>query len=459
MHIRFGTDGWRAVIAADFTFENVARVTRGVVEWLKEQGGVQGGLVVGYDRRFLSREFAECAAETAAGSGVDAFLFDRPAPTPVVSWQVRERRAAAGIMITASHNPPQYNGLKVKESFGGPARPHSTRRIEELVAAGAGKALSASRGRVTRFDPRPSYLAQLSSLVDLEGIRRSGVRVACDPMHGAAAGWLGELLPGMTEIHGEENPGFGGQPPEPTAESLRELGELVRVGGFSAGLAFDGDADRIGAVDGDGEFFSPHAIFAVALRHLHEERGLRGGVVKSVSSSVMIDLLCERYGLPLHETPIGFKHLGELMLRHDILIGGEESGGLGVKGHLPERDGILMGLILLEAMARSGKGLGELLAECRRHTGEFFYRRIDLPADAGTAERLRASLAPGRVLEVAGKRVLGGNFLDGFKYLLEDRSWLLIRPSGTEPLLRLYAEGCSMAEVEELLAAGRRLAE
>jgi phosphomannomutase len=277
-------------------------------------------------------------------------------------------------------------------------------------------------------------------------------------MYGAGAGLMPLLLPGSVEIHGEDNPSFGGRPPEPTEENLAELSALLQKGRYRVGLAFDGDADRIGAVDENGGFFSSHCIFTILLRHLFERKGKKGGVVKTVSTTRMIDLLCDRFGLELHETPIGFKHICELMLDNDILIGGEESGGLGVKGHIPERDGILMGLLLLEAMAMSGKGLARLLSETMDEIGHFSYRRIDLPIENSAKERLIAKLKSGGITAIAGRKVERENFRDGFKYIFADGSWLLIRPSGTEPVLRLYSEAGDSGTVDQLLSAGREIA-
>ncbi len=302
------------------------------------------------------------------------------------------------------------------------------------------------------------YLRQLKRYVDLELIRKAAIPVVVDPMYGAGAGIFPLLLPGTTEIHTQENPSFGGVPPEPTPEHLAELAGLVKDGPYRLGLALDGDADRIGAVDETGEFFSSHRIFTVLLRHLFERKGLSGGVVKTVSTTRMIDLLCEKFGLELYETPIGFKHICELMLEHDILMGGEESGGLGVKGHIPERDGILMGLLLLEAMAMSGKGVRQLLDETMDEIGHFSYRRLDLPIDNLAKERLIATLKAGGIKTIANRPVARENFRDGFKYIFGDGSWLLIRPSGTEPVLRLYSEAGDPQTVEELLAAGKELA-
>jgi phosphomannomutase len=370
-------------------------------------------------------------------------------------------------MITASHNPPIYNGFKFKESFGGSARPSTTKALEEIVRSNIAMNRrvetmpipeARSCGLLQMIDMRYGYLRQLERYVDLETIRRADIPAVVDPMYGAGAGFMPLLVPGSVEIHGEENPSFGGRPPEPTEENLAELSALVKKGNYQVGLAFDGDADRIGAVDENGAFFSSHCIFTILLRHLYERKGKEGGVVKTVSTTRMIELLCERFGLDLHETPIGFKHICELMLENDILMGGEESGGLGVKGHIPERDGILMGLLLLEAMAMSGKGLGRLLSETMDEIGHFSYRRLDLPIEDRAKERLVVRLKGGGIASIAGRKVEKENFRDGFKFIFSDGSWLLIRPSGTEPVLRLYSEASQIEAVEELLAAGREIA-
>jgi len=465
--IKFGTDGWRGVIAREFTFENVAIVAQATVDYMVQEGLADKGVVIGYDRRFLSREFAEFSAEIAVGNGIKVFLTDNYTPTPAVSWAVRFRSAGMGIMITASHNPAVYNGFKVKESFGGSARPSTTRKIEAQVAANIAKsrqilstpfAEALESGMISRFDANREYYAQLEKYVDMDLIRTSGIAFVVDPMFGAGSGAFPVLIPDCLEIHGDCNPAFGGQAPEPIMEHLLELSETVKSGSFRAGLALDGDADRIGAVDENGDFFSSHMIYTVLLRHLYERKGLRGGVVKTVSTTRMINLLAEKYGLELFETPIGFKHICELMLDNDILMGGEESGGLGVKGHIPERDGILMGLLLLEAMAMSGKGLKELLDETMDELGHFYYRRLDLQIEQSAKERLVERLKSGGLKEIAGSSVEATNFSDGFKFIFSGGSWLLIRPSGTEPVLRLYSEAGSPAEVEKLLAAGRKLA-
>ena len=467
MQIQFGTDGWRGVIADAFTFENLSLVAQATMDYMHKEGLASKGLVLGYDRRFLSREFAERVAGIAAGNGIRTWLSDGFAPTPAVSWGVHEKSAGLGIMITASHNPPRYNGFKVKESFGGSARPSTTKVLEQMVARNIASsrpvlaltlAEGIDSGAVQLFDASAPYLAQLGRYVDLELIRSAGIKAVADPMFGAGCGFLPHLVPGITEIHGTENPSFGGHPPEPIAEHLGELTEVVKDGFFQVGLALDGDADRIGAIDERGEFFSSHRIFTVLLRHLYERKGVRGGVIKTVSTTRMIDLLAEKYGLQLFETPIGFKHICEMMLEHDILMGGEESGGLGVKGHIPERDGILMALLLLEAMAMSGKGLRALLEETMDEIGHFHYTRIDLPIDQGAKRLLMEKLHAGGIAEIAGFEVARHNFSDGFKYIFHDGSWLLIRPSGTEPVLRLYSEAGDPGKVALLLQAARGIA-
>jgi len=467
LQIQFGTDGWRGVIADTFTFDNLSLVAQATMDYMQQNGLAEKGLVIGYDRRFLSREFAERVAGIAAANGIRTWLSQGYSPTPAVSWAVHEKGAGAGVMITASHNPPRYNGFKIKESFGGSARPSTTKILEQMVAdnmAASRPVLSQTlpeaiaSGMVQLFDASAPYLDQLARYVDLELIRSCGIKAVVDPMYGAGSGFLPHLVPGITEINGSENPSFGGHPPEPIAEHLCELSSLVQTGAFQVGLALDGDADRIGAVDEKGEFFSSHRIFTVLLRHLYERKGVRGGVVKTVSTTRMIDLLAQKYDLKLFETPIGFKHICEMMLEHDILMGGEESGGLGVKGHIPERDGILMALLLLEAMAMSGKGLRALLEETMDEIGHFHYARIDLPIENAAKKRLLEKLSAGGLAQIAGFEVVQHNFSDGFKYIFQDGSWLLIRPSGTEPVLRLYSEAGDLARVELLLQAAREIA-
>ncbi len=467
MQIKFGTDGWRGVIARDFTFENLSRVAQATMDYLNREGLGNKGLVVGYDRRFMSRDFARRVAEIAAGNGIHARLTEDYAPTPTVSWAVRETGSGAGVMITASHNPPEYNGFKIKEAFGGSALPVTTRIIEEIVAYNREndrRVISIpyeealKKGSIELFDPSEGYFHQISRYVDLDLIAKAGIIAVVDPMYGAGSGFIPRLLPAVDEIHNCENPSFGGVPPEPIGQNLRELSALLKNGTYRVGLALDGDADRIGAVDENGDFFSSHCIFTVILRHLIEHKKLTGAVVKTVSTTRMVDLLAEKFGLELFETPIGFKHICELMLDHDILMGGEESGGLGVKGHIPERDGILLGLLLLEAVAVSGKGLRQLLDETMDDIGHFYYQRIDRRIEAADKELLITKLSSQPPAVIDGQRVAATNFSDGFKFIFESGDWLLIRPSGTEPVLRLYSEAGSQDQVERFLRAAIAIA-
>jgi phosphomannomutase len=467
MKIKFGTDGWRGLIARDFTFENLAAVAQATMDFLNREGLGEKILVIGYDRRFLSRDFARHVAEIAAGNGIKTILADDYSPTPAVSWAVRENDAGAGIMITASHNPPEYNGFKVKEAYGGSARPATTKVLEEIVefnCTNGRRAISIpfsdaeAKGLIKLFDPCESYFHQIGRYVDIELIARSGIKAVVDPMYGAGAGFFPRLLSCVDEIHNVENPCFGGKPPEPIGEHLTELSVLLKSGSYNVGLALDGDADRIGTVDENGDFFSSHCIFTVILRHLIEHKKMSGGIVKTVSTTRMVDLLAEKYGLRLFETPIGFKHICALMLEEDILMGGEESGGLGVKGHIPERDGILIGLLLLEAMAVSGKGLRQMLEATMDEIGRFYYNRIDRRIEDADKMLLIERLNENPPTEIDGRRVAAVNFSDGFKFIFENGDWLLIRPSGTEPVLRIYSEASQQERVDSLLRAGSIIA-
>ncbi len=466
MEIKFGTDGWRGVIAREFTFDNLSLVAQATMDWMTREGLAEKGLIIGYDRRFLSAEFARRVAEIAAGNDIKVLLSDDVSPTPAISFAVKEQGAGAGIIITASHNPPIYNGFKIKESFGGSARPETTKLLEEIVAHNSkegnlirscGFDDAIKKGKIERFDVSEGYLRQLGRMVNIEAIRQTAIPAVADPMFGAGTGCFKRLL-GIDEIHNQINPSFGGRPPEPIGENLQELCELLASGRYRAGLALDGDADRIGAVDERGEFFSSHAIFTLLLKHLVERKGLSGGVAKTVSSTVMIDLLTRKYSLPLYETPIGFKHICELMLDREILMGGEESGGLGVTAHIPERDGILMGLLLLETISVTGKGLREQLEEIMDEIGHFFYRRIDLHISNDDKESLLFRLKNEPPAAIAGRSVTGTNFSDGFKFIFDNGDWLLIRPSGTEPVLRLYSEADNPAMVDTLLRGARQIA-
>ncbi|MDI3316792.1 MAG: phosphoglucomutase/phosphomannomutase family protein [Bacillota bacterium] len=467
MPIQFGTDGWRAVIADEYTFENVRHVAQAYGEVLEERGEAGRGVVVGYDTRFLSERFAQAAAEVLAAGGLRVVLAEAPIPTPAVSWAVRELGTAGAVMITASHNPPEYNGFKIKASYAGSALPELTSQVEqrlrENLERGKEPARGSGAGRIERADLLAPYVAQLRRLVDLEAIRRAGLRLAVDPMHGAGRGILRGLLEEagleVLELHGDLNPGFGGIAPEPIRRNLAELMEAVPAGGWDLGVATDGDADRVGAVDEKGEMVDAQRCFALLLQHVVEEKHWQGSVVKTFAVTRMVDRLAERYGLRFHKRPVGFKYVCELALEEPVLIGGEESGGVGFPAaHIPERDGILSSLMLAEMVAQRGKPLGRIVRELMETVGTHVYDRVDLHLPPGRREALMEELAERPPREFAGLAVTGVDPLDGFKYELGDHGWILIRPSGTEPIVRVYAELDEPGRLQAVLEAGKRLA-
>ncbi len=468
--IRFGTDGWRAVIADTFTFANLRQLAQAVAEFVNKQhvGSEPPQVVVGYDTRFLSDRFAAETARVLAGNEIVTWLTRTDAPTPAISYNVKALGADAGVVITASHNPPRYNGFKLKAAYGGSATAEQCALIEdELVlmereARGPNimdyeHALEA--GLIRRFDPSWSYYQHLSTLVDLDRISEAELNIVHDAMWGAGRGAFASILARtrahLTEIRGSLNPGFGGIHPEPIMKHLNELLAAVQRQQAQVGLATDGDADRIGAIDARGNFIDPHTVFALTLRHLVENKGLRGEVVKTVSTTMMIDALAQKYGLTLHETPVGFNHIADLMMKKNILIGGEESGGISIHGHIPEGDGILMGLLLLEIMAYQRAPLHEIVADLQATYGPACYARLDVHLTQQKPKkqivRMLADSAPNRL---NGETVVRVDTMDGIKFYMQDSSWLLIRPSGTEPVLRIYAEARSFAAVKALLDFG-----
>lgn len=479
MPIQFGTDGWRAVISEDFTFENVRRVAQAIAEEALNDERVQidadgqSGLafVIGYDTRFLSDRYAIAVAEVLAAHGVNVWLAQADAPTPMISYAIVDKRANGGVMITASHNPPRYNGIKLKSAQGGSATESHVKRVQTRVRDNEGRTPARmpldeaiERGRVRRFDPLPAYQEHLQSLVRFDVIRKAHLRVAVDAMYGAGRVYLKRLLEDagcmVTELRGEMNPGFNGIHPEPIARHLQPLMLEVTTGRYHLGLATDGDADRIGAVDPSGRFIDPHCIMALLLEHLVHDRGLFGSVVKTVSTTQMLNRLAERYDLSIHETPVGFNHIADLMLAEPVLIGGEESGGISMLGHIPEGDGLLMGLLLVEMVASRGKTLGRMLDDLMAapDIGTFCYARNDQAVAPFRKADLVAGLMHSLPEHLAGQRLRNASDRDGVKYVLEDGSWLLIRPSGTEPVLRIYAEARSDEQVQTLLALGAELA-
>jgi phosphomannomutase len=459
--IVFGTDGWRAVIADDFTFANLEKVALAAARYFARHPKIRNGVVIGYDARFLSREFAERSAEVIAHERIRVKISDGMASTPMVSLLTKLENAAGGIVITASHNPAKYNGFKIKGEYGGPAHPEMIAKVEKELARVLRKAALPPRrysyatllakGKITALDMKRRYLDDLSGKIDLDRIRRSGMRIMYDVMHGAGQGVLDDVLPNITQLRRSYNPSFGGANPEPLAQNLTELMRRVKTEAYAIGIATDGDADRIGAVDEHGTFVDSHKIFALLLKYLVEQKNMSGEVVKSLSVTRMIDKQCQRYGLPLHETPVGFKYICREMTQHDVLIGGEESGGLGIKGHLPERDGIFLGLLLCEMMAVRGKSLGALVQELTDEYGVHEFKRIDLHLSEKEKSAIMRTFSRG-VREIAGSPVRERRETDGFKFIL-DNGWLLVRASGTEPLIRFYAEADSSERVDEILKA------
>jgi phosphomannomutase len=483
--IRFGTDGWRGLIAEEFTFANLERVAQAYALYLLRHDetandgatrGAQSGdsrplephasdarpsVVVGYDRRFLSENFAERAAEVLVGNGITVEMFDADVPTPLVSWAVRERGAAGGVVITASHNPAAFNGFKIKAPWGGSATPETTLEVESLVDTETPRRddlPATARGRLA--DSVESYRRQIASLVDLERLKAARARVVADPMHGAGGRWVESFLAGgaieCETIRAERDALFGGVAPEPIDRNLAPLKSRVKEWGALVGLATDGDADRVGAVNELGETMTMHEVVPLVLLHLARRRQLTGGVVRTFSQSVLTKRIAEAHGLRVYETPIGFKYVADLMLREDILIGAEESGGIGVRGHLPERDGILNSLLFLEAIVATGMPPSEMVAEMHREFGEFHYGRRDLRVDVGRGLELVGKLADAPPARFADFDVTGVERMDGTKLLFADESWLLFRQSGTEPVLRIYSEATSTAKREQLLEAGVR---
>ncbi len=484
MTIHFGTDGWRAVIADTFTFNNLRLVAQAVADAVAagDWGGAERAaydprlMLVGFDTRFLSDRFATEVARVLAANGYQVRLTHADTPTPALSYAVRHAGAAAGVMITASHNAPRYNGLKLKAAYGGSALPEQCRRVELCLADNEARARgpnlmdydrACDAGLIARFNPVTAYAEHLRGLIDLDAIAtangRQPRRLIVDSMYGSGRGVIKGLLQGtgveVMEIRGEMNPGFGGIHPEPIARYLGATAGAIAAGHGDLAVITDGDADRIGAMDGRGQFVDPHKIMALALKYLVERRGWRGSVVKTVSTTRMVNRLAEKFGLACHETPVGFNHIADHMLADGVLIGGEESGGISIQGHIPEGDGVLMGLLLLEIVAVEGAPLEELVADLLRDYGPAHYARKDLRLAAPVAKaEMTRRLAEGAPSAIDGHPIVAVEQRDGVKYLLDDDSWLLIRPSGTEPVLRVYAEARDEATVSALLAYGEGVA-
>ena len=483
MPIHFGTDGWRAVISDTFTYGNLRMVAQAIADavasdhWDKSGNGGQAPdpkkMVVGFDTRFLSDRYGGEVARVLSANGFTVLLSQSDAPTPAISYAVKHHNAIAGVVITASHNAPRYNGVKLKAAFGGSALPEQCRRVEVYINDNEQRARGPNlmdfnqareMGLIQKFNPLPAYFDHLRTLIDTDVIADEPKRVVVDSMYGSGRGVIKAFLQGtgceVTEIRGEMNPGFGGAHPEPIAKHLDPLVSAISSGMGDFGICTDGDADRIGAMDGRGNFVDPHKIMALSLKYLVEKRGLSGAVVRTVSTSRMIDRLAKRYGLTLYETPVGFNHIADYMMSEDVLIGGEESGGISFKGNIPEGDGPAMGLLLIEMVTAAKKSLHEMVNDLLEDVGPAFYERSDLRLKRPVAKAEMIDLLTKQApAEIGGKKVNEVSTQDGVKYILADDSWLLIRPSGTEPVLRVYAEGRSHEMVKALLDYGEQVAE
>lgn len=479
MPIHFGTDGWRAVMSDTFTYGNLRMVSQAIADavaseyWNKSNAVDATKIIVGYDTRFLSDRYAGEVARVLAANGFNVLLAQSDSPTPSISYAVKQRNAVAGVMITASHNAPRYNGVKLKGSFGGSALPEQCRRVEVYINDNEQQARGPNlmdfkkareAGLIQRFNPLPDYFNHLRTLIHTDAIAENPQRFVVDAMYGSGRGVIKAFLQGtgceIHEIRGEMNPGFGGVHPEPIAKYLGALSSAISSGLGDFGIVTDGDADRIGAMDERGNFVDPHKIMALSLKYLVEKRGMSGAVVRTVSTTRMLDRLAQRYGIKIYETPVGFNHIADIMLSEDVLIGGEESGGISFKGHIPEGDGPIMGLLIVEMLAAYGKSLGELVNDLLADVGPAFYERADLRLNRPVAKaEMTEFLTKNAPAEIGGFKVAEISQRDGVKYILADDSWLLIRPSGTEPVLRVYAEGRTQEMVVALLGYGKTVAE
>lgn len=459
MNIRFGTSGWRAIIADEFTFEKVRAVTEAICRYLKDNFSEdQRTLIVGHDSRFMGEKFSEVAAEIAKAKGFRVLLCNHPTPTPTISHAIRDKRAVGALNFTASHNPPEYQGIKFSTFDGAPALPEITKQIEEHIQNGA-SVEEAEGGSIEEFDARQAYLDDLKTKIRFDVIAEAKGRYAYDALWGTGRGYLNKVLIDhgleIETIHDWRDVTFGGQSPEPGEEHLDELREAVKSKNLTLGVSTDGDGDRFGVIDSNGEFIQPNDLVAILSDYLAESRGWTEGLARSVATSGLIDKVAEKRGLKLHETPVGFKFIGELINKDEIILGGEESAGLSIKGHFPEKDGILACLLAIEAVAARGKSLTEQLEELTNEVGRLYSKRIGVKLTDEVQKSLKEKLAQ-EPQEIEGRKIEKINRLDGVKFIFEDGSWMLMRPSGTEPLVRIYAETENKEDLEVLIEQGRR---
>jgi phosphoglucomutase len=461
--IKFGTSGWRGIIGEDFTFENVRIATQGVANYLKKSGQQGSGVIVAYDTRFLSEKFASEAAKILAFNDIKAFLCTRDVPTPCVAFETVRRRAMGAINFTASHNPPEYNGLKFSTSNGAPALPEVTKQIESEIHAvqESNEKLDVYEKTelIEEIDPKDRYLTELRQKVDSDVIRKSGLRIAIDSLYGTSRDYLDYfLLEAGVEvkiIHNFRDPYFGGFSPECNEKNLSELRKVVNDEHYDLGLATDGDADRFGIIDDRNRFVSPNTILALLAVYLKRYRNIPGGLARSVATTHLIDAIAKKLDVPLYETPVGFKYIGELILADKIALGGEESAGMSMYRHLPEKDGVLACLLVAEMVARTGKKIAQLVEETHEEFGHYYSKRIDLKLTPQLKESLANKLAnPPKHIDSLEVREV--NTTDGVKLIFDQKAWLLFRLSGTEPVARVYAEACSPKDLKHVIDAGRK---
>lgn len=450
--IKFGTDGWRGIIGDNYTFKNLKIVSQAVADYL----GKGKKVAVGFDTRFMSEHFAKASAIVLCSNNIEVLLSDRPIPTPALSLAVKSRKLDLGIMITASHNPAEYNGFKIKESTGGAAGLEVTREIERLLRKNPVREAGGLSTKIKKQDLTDGYIKFIRSYIDFKKIRTKKFKVLVDAMFGSGDSFIAQILEGtsikLEFMRNTINPSFGGRRPEPVEENLEELKNRVKKEKFDLGIALDGDADRIAAVAPGGVFIHPQKILGLLALHLNQDRHWPGGIVKTIAGTAMIDNIAKFLGVKLYETPVGFKYISDLMEKEDIAAGGEEAGGMGVKGYIPERDGTVAGLLLLEMMAYRNKDISEILRETEKQFGRFYYLRSDLQLK--TRMEPRKEDLPGELL---GKKVVQVKDYDGIKLICEDESWLMFRGSGTEPIMRIYAEAKSLQKSKELLQLGEKL--
>lgn len=465
--IKFGTDGWRAIIAKEFTVENVARVTEGTAKWLHALPTPLSGLrsvVVGHDCRFAGELFAETTAKAFCNAGIKVYIAKGFVSTPMVSLGARNYGADLGIVLTASHNPPAYNGYKLKAGYGGPLSPEAIAEIEPLIPGTSSTPLEnlkledfEKKGLLVWVNLEDEYVAHVEKNFDLDAIRNSGLNLAYDAMYGAGQNVIRRLFPDATLLHCDYNPSFDGQAPEPILRNLQEFSDVIRISGdIDCGLATDGDADRIGLFDNEGKFVDSHHIILLLIHYLVKYKKMNGKVCTAFSTTVKIKNMCRHYNLDLETVKIGFKYIAGIMVKEDVLLGGEESGGIAIKGHIPERDGIWMGLVIWEFMAKSGKTLKELIQEVYDITGPFSFERIDLHLDEAVKNRVIEEVKSGKLKAFGKYNIQRLEDLDGWKFFLNDETWVMIRASGTEPVLRTYAEAASREEAFAILEATRK---